>query len=284
MLFLVQLGNNGIPTTDLGYQLIQACEFQNWRAFKEVYAVLGIKPNGDIETIIDSTSIKVNPLTNEISLTPEAPEPTYLKYVPVGTIEFTERYLNRKIKPINIPSQLETKEFLKRKIYRVTIEEFLNRDGSKGLTDKAWYFVKSDESIKAIESDIYTVPEIIKINDKYKGQQLLFSEIIPGKIESEWRVFVYKGKIVGLRQYSGNEFGSLPSQATIQKMISKYTKAPRSYTLDVAVININNRKYTILIEVHNFVACGLYGFEEYNILPQMVAQGFAWELSREGNH
>ena len=67
MLFLVQLGNNGIPTTDLGYQLIQACEFQNWRAFKEVYAVLGIKPNGDIETIIDSASIKVNPLTNEIS-------------------------------------------------------------------------------------------------------------------------------------------------------------------------------------------------------------------------
>src|SRR5699024_5417147 len=132
----------------------------------------------------------------------------------------------------------ETKEFLKRKIYRGTIEEFLNRDGSKGLTDKAWYFVKSDESIKAIESDIYTVPEIIKINDNYKGQQLLFSELIPGKIESEWRVFVYKGKTVGLRQYSGNEFGSLPSQATIQKMISKYTKAPRSYTLDVAVINI----------------------------------------------
>lgn len=282
MIFLVQLGDNGIPTTDLGYQIIQACEFQNWRAFKEVYAVLGIKPDGKVEMLINSASIKVNPLTNAISLTPEAPEPSYIKYVPVGTIEFIERYLNRKMKPINIPYQLETKELLKRKIFRGTIGEFLNREGSAGLTDKAWYFVKSNEAIKAIESDIYTVPEIIKLNEKYNGQQLLFSEIIPGKIESEWRVFVYRGKIVGLRQYSGNEFGSLPSEATIQKMISKYTKAPKSYTLDVAVITINNRRYTILIEVHNFVACGLYGFEEYQILPQMVVQGFAWELSKGG--
>lgn len=282
MIFLVQLGDNGIPTTDLGYQIIQACEFQNWRAFKEVYAVLGIKPDGKVEMLVNSASIKINPLTNAISLTPEAPEPSYIKYVPVGTIEFIEKYLNRKMKPINIPYQLETKEFLKRKIFRGTIGEFLNREGSAGLADKAWYFVKSNEAIKAIESDIYTVPEIIKLNEKYNGQQLLFSEIIPGKIESEWRVFVYKGKIVGLRQYSGNEFGSLPSEATIQKMISKYTKAPKSYTLDVAVITINNRRYTILIEVHNFVACGLYGFEEYQILPQMVVQGFAWELSKGG--
>lgn len=286
LVFIVQLGKNGIPTTDLGYQLIQACEFQNWRANSKVYTVLGLRPNNHLEPLLSSENMRVSTGNGTVSIQVPAESTlrlTYGKYIPVGTIEFVEKHLGWKMKPINIPVQLSSKAFLKRDIFRGTAQQFIEKR-SKEVSSNYWYFVKSDDAIKAIESDTYTMKDIVKLSKTHPTMQLLISELIQGKIESEWRVFVYKGKVVGLESYSGDIFSVPPSKATIQSMISKYTDAPKSYTLDVAVTNVQGSKgsqrHTVLVEVHNFVACGLYGFEEYQILPQMVTQGFLWELSR----
>jgi len=47
-------------------------------------------------------------------------------------------------------------------------------------------------------------------------------------------------------------------------------EAPVAYTLDVG---INNRS-TFVIEVHDFFACGLYGFADLNLLPLMFYRWF----------
>ena len=58
--------------------------------------------------------------------------------------------------------------------------------------------------------------------------------------------------------------------------ISKIGKSLTAYTLDVGILP-NGR--TAVIEVHNFVSCGLYGFD-HPVLTAMIANGYKTELLR----
>ena len=49
-------------------------------------------------------------------------------------------------------------------------------------------------------------------------------------------------------------------------MINAYADSPYAYTIDVAVLG---NKETVLIEVHPFFSCGLYGFADYRVLVDM---------------
>ena len=80
---------------------------------------------------------------------------------------------------------------------------------------------------------------------------------------------MFDKKIIGLQNYSG-KFDVFPNVKKIQKMIDCYTSQPISYTLDVAISDNN----TVVIEVHDFFSCGLYGFSNHKILPQMFAKWF----------
>ena len=93
-----------------------------------------------------------------------------------------------------------------------------------------------------------------------------FSQVI--LIDSEWRAFVYKGKLVGLQNYCG-EFTLFPDVEKIKEMIKAYKSAPIAYTLDVGI----NANGTFVIEVHDFFSCGLYGFSDSS-LPFMFSQWF----------
>lgn len=74
---------------------------------------------------------------------------------------------------------------------------------------------------------------------------------------------------MGLQNYSG-EFTKFPSVNKINAMIKHYKSAPIAYTLDVGV----NDNGTFVIEVHDFFSCGLYGFSNYAILPNMYYRWF----------
>lgn len=50
-------------------------------------------------------------------------------------------------------------------------------------------------------------------------------------------------------------------------MIEEYKEAPIAYTLDVA---ITDKGDTVVLEVHDFFSCGLYGFNDYRKLPYML--------------
>lgn len=170
--------------------------------------------------------------------------------VPIGSVEFVHEYIrlnfgkNNVPKPINVPQELMTTDFCKRKIKNV----------SAGELTPGW-FAKSNDLLKGFTGE-FTGKE--KLEGNYQTSELI-------DILSEWRVFVHRGKIVGLQNYSGDPF-MVPSKSIILEMIDAYYPSPSSYTLDVAVINTGA---TVVIEVHNFYSCGLYGFRNYNILPIM---------------
>jgi hypothetical protein len=221
---------NGQVKHDFVFGLIEAVEYQNW----------------------------YNAGTHELDLCDNVLDSDYEGYIPVGTIQFVQKFLSvyhnvDKIRPINIPVELSHRSFVKRYIEYTNKQEL--HFGGESL------FVKSIDALKGfaeIVNDLSRVPDV----------NLMTSEVID--IQSEWRAFVFRGKLVGLQNYSG-DFVNFPDIEFINNCIGSYQNCPPSYTLDVGVNETNG---TFVIEVHNFYSCGLYGFSENKILPQMFASSF----------
>ena len=190
-------------------------------------------------------------------------KPFHEHYVPVGSVEFVsswfQRFHNHEPKPINIPDELNQPYFTKRPVINGTHEDIDN------LAHGKW-FVKSNDIIKGMT-------EMLTIDDNHSWSipigEYQMSEYID--IKSEWRCFVYNGRLVGLQNYSG-DFTLFPNIPTIEGMINAYKSAPIAYTLDVGVrYGFND---TFIIECHDFFSCGLYGFAEHKIYPYMLYRWF----------
>ena len=177
-------------------------------------------------------------------------QPVHQHYVPIGSVEFVtawfKRFHDHEPKPINVPEELFP--FTQRGIFNGHHYDILD------ILDKE--FVKSNDHIKGFK-------QIIDKNYDLPEGNYQFSELID--IDSEWRAFVYQGKLVGLQNYSG-DFTMFPNVSHIEMMIKDYKSAPVAYTLDVGVFNYGD---TFVIECHDFFSCGLYGFADHRILPFM---------------
>lgn len=175
---------------------------------------------------------------------------TPMGYIPIGSVEFVSKYLKDhhkiEVDPINIPNELLGYKWTGRKVINGTEKDIV---GEK--------FVKSNDKIKLFTEICDTAP---------KGNYQI-SDLID--ITSEWRAFVFDGKLVGLQNYSG-EFDCFPDVNRIREMVSEYKSQPISFTLDVAVGDVG----TVIIEVHDFFSCGLYGFSEHKLLPYMFSNWF----------
>lgn len=232
--FLIQTINGKIKH-DFNFHLIQSIEYNNWFYNKTLY-----------EYTLSETAEKGS------------------NFIPVGTLEFvfeyTEKYhgiKKEKIKPINVPKELSFQiPFMKRKGWEMEKKEIPIGIHAEKL------FIKSATKYKG-----YT--DIIKSLENVPDDYYFVTEAI--EIESEWRVFVHRGEMVGLQNYSG-DFASFPDVSQIKYMIEAYKSSPVSYTLDVGI----NNEGTFIIEVHPFVSCGLYGFSDYKILPNMFIEGYKY--------
>lgn len=178
----------------------------------------------------------------------------YRDYIPIGSVEFVCKYFsyhyNLQPKPKNVPLQLF--DYAQRDIFNGTVEH---------IKENKSQFIKSNDKIKGF-SDIVTSKKDIPIGN-YQ-----ISNVI--EIDSEYRVFVFRNKAVGMKNYAG-DFFIFPNTDTIQRMIEDYKEeAPIAYTLDIGI----NKTGTFIIEVHDFFSCGLYGFSNYNILSQMFSSWF----------
>lgn len=164
--------------------------------------------------------------------------------IPIGTVEYVHDYLNHYYNkvpsPLNVPAELLNEKYTCREIYNCTDKKVNNLSGI--------YFVKSNDKIKGFTSvcDRFDVPV-----GNYQVSSLI-------DIRSEWRSFVYKGDLIGLQNYSG-DFTIFPDVSRIKEMINDYKSKPVAFTLDVAITGDNE---TVIIEVHNFYSCGLYGFND----------------------
>lgn len=190
----------------------------------------------------------------EVCFTDEATMPNY---IPIGSVEFVSKYINDYYgitpKPKNIPLELIGKNWTGRTVINGTEKDII---GEK--------FVKSNDKIKSFTEICKAAPV-----GNYQISDLI-------DIESEWRAFVFEDKLVGLQNYSG-EFDIFPNVDKIKAMINAYKTQPIAFTLDVAISNND----TVIIEVHDFFSCGLYGFSEHKILPFMFSKWFYSFVGRQ---
>ena len=245
--FLLQLENNGHYSEDVAIveRLIRE---QNW-----------LHPS-DEPVIFNSISLKDISKDNSSGA------------IPVGSIEFVNKVLDvgynqGPMKPINIPQEILTQNFLKRKVKYIDSKEEIAQifnDWQENML-----FIKSSSKLKADYTDIYRRSDIVPDDTKY-----FVSEVVD--FVSEWRCFVYRGKLVGMKDYCGDVW-TLPNKELIEDAIRQIGDTLTAYTLDVGVMASTGE--TAVIEVHNFVSCGLYGCDDKRILP-MLKNGFKREISR----
>ena len=265
MKFLIQTIGSEI-TLDFCFELLRSFEFCKWRG----------------ETV-EYKKIELEDLT-----------PDYDGWIPVGTIEIIERYLEvqyhcttpeKILTPINVP------------------REFIGKESSgfvfEGRPEEVYEYLQS--------RDLDTVPVYLKTMTSLKdhrnghlGNALpildlpedLVIQVRPEmNILSEWRCFVMDNELVGCQWYSG-DFLEFPGRTRIRELVDQWV-GPRSLggygktgTLDLAVTLDFGRPggarsvQTVVMEAHDFYSCGLYGFSDYQKLPGMFSRGWREITSR----
>lgn len=170
----------------------------------------------------------------------------------IGSVEFTTMFFKKcnveVPKYIGYPKELD--EFLGRKIIETTFEN---------LDDDYPYFVKPSEDVKLFTGDTVTKPQHLDYIKQYgncKNDTKVFKSEIVDFI-TEYRVFVSKGEIRGIKHYRG-DFEKFIDVDVVHQMVEKYKTCPSAFTLDVG---LTTEGKTLLIEVNDMWSIGSYGLD-----------------------
>jgi len=241
--FVIQTDARGIPLFDFGYTLLQAIDYAAW---------------------VDGTPRYGYTLA---STWPSPLEAADDRIVPIGSLEWVEAWWHRLHgspfpEPLYIPDVLRQPPYLHRAVWRVA---------GPLPRQPVPVFIKSATRYKGF------APQITDRTDQLPAGDYWLADVVD--FRTEWRAFVYRGRLVGLHYYSG-DFTVMPDVARIQAMIADYTDAPAAYTLDVGVLDSGD---TALVEVHPLVSCGFYGFSDLVVVPGMLIAGWL-SIHRDNAH
>jgi len=150
-------------------------------------------------------------------------------------------------------------------------------------------FIKPKNNVKEFTGFVLEKDSTLANISMYYSQikpetEVYVSETID--IVSEYRVFVHKNEIVGIKHYAG-DFNLFPNINEVKKMKDDYKTDLISYTLDVGIMSKTQleivdihfapqlvTKYTtVLIEVNDFWAIGGYGLDG-KIYTRMIIDRF----------
>ena len=191
--------------------------------------------------------------------------------IPIGTVEFVENFINK----YNLPNKNFRPIFLNNKFTKHQNVTDSLADIEMIFTYHKELFIKPFDKFKSNFTDtygyIFTKKEITLFDNNKK---YLVSKV--ENILSEYRIFVFFGKIRGIYNYGGEftEFLSPLHLNTIEEMIGSVTiENLNAYTLDIAILD---NKSIQLLELHPFSSCGLYGFSDYTVIPQMYINAFKY--------
>jgi len=241
MKFLIQKVN-GKVVHDFAFTLLEAIRYYKW-----------------LGTHIKVKYLDYIEVTEPDDIYPIQFKPLHKSYIPIGSVEFVTEFLGYFYgitpKPLNVPVELFP--FAYRQIFNG------NESDLKGKM-----FVKSNTKIKDICGIYYEGVCYVDGIPSLPIGNYQFSDVI--SIDTEWRAFVFKNKLVGLQNYCG-EFTKFPNVKILKLMIDAYAPtAPIAYTLDIGV----NDGGTFVIECHQFFSCGLYSFRDMALLPRMFQSSF----------
>lgn len=177
-------------------------------------------------------------------------------------------YYLKSVIPLNVPDFLNCFSGIERDLRIVSKEDVINL---KNVYIKSIERYKGDSNLNHLgfwdknnfEEDFYLVSNLIDI-------------------DCEYRVFVLNDNILDIKMYVGNwdcyNLLDLSIVSDVVKTIKNNRNLedfPLCYTLD---FYINNNK-TYLMEVHPFVSCGLYGFNDLSKIFNMFIFGYKYYLN-----
>lgn len=236
---------------ELGSAAYEAAMQRNWLAREESVACFRANESeiADVIAYIES----------------ELPHLGVDNIVPVGSIEFVNKVLEYRgfdaVHALNIPPELDVPNFLHRRVLR----DAMKLDLSLLADELGEFFVKPGRHPKRFPMMLYDR----RYYDEIPNDEPLFiSQALPAPIVAEWRLFVKHGSIICARPYILDVIIA-PRDSACIAMASALKDYP-AVTLDVAVLNDGR---VAAIEAHNFLACGLYGFEGPELLTMSKA---AW--------
>lgn len=224
-----QVGEFVLPAAAFGQTAVDVVEYYDWFSQEKRYTA--------------------TPITEERSF---APNELSADCIPIGSVEFALGWFKAmgvdNVKPLNIPPELW--HLCDR---RVTTGFLCDFNGK--------YMVKDINTIKSAENGLVEL-----CCDERNDKEYFISEWLDD-VESEWRVFVFNGEIQDIRCYSGDPW-TLPEKKYVENIAKVYSdvSGKHAFTIDVMVTEDGK---TDLVELHDFFSCGLYGFEDFSVLPLM---------------
>lgn len=175
-------------------------------------------------------------------------------HIPVGGVGFVLDWFSQmgvsEVLPLNVPTMLWP--YLAREVRIGTEAEVSGQ-----------YMSKSLRRFKDASNGLILAPRPTQTASRF------LTRWVPGVL-SEWRCFVCDGRLAGIQNYAGDPF-VVPDRGYLRDVVAAYDK--RAYTLDVMVYPDPKDSCALLItdivEVHDFFACTLFGFGDYETLLAM---------------
>jgi hypothetical protein len=167
------------------------------------------------------------------------------------TVTFFDRLGITIPKPINIPDELNTTEFLRRKVEVKTLQEFYD-----SWNGECPIFIKPYDKVKLFSGGV--IKKAFSKEQFYElpsDTKVMISNYID--MSSEYRCFVNRSKLVGLKHYN-TDFTLFPDIKFIRQAIEAYKSAPISYSLDFSVSDTGE---TSVIEANDGWSLGSYGLD-----------------------
>lgn len=187
--------------------------------------------------------------------------------IPVGSVDWVQEVSGTKISPLNLPESCIKEPFVKRGTCFRT-----DRAGLEQELTKHTLFIKSDTGAKVwpalITQNIREVPE----DERY------FCSTAANFLE-EWRAFVFGGVILDVKQYAGS-WGCPLTEKEVQYIRDTISLA--ALPLPAYTVDIGRSEYGMeWIEVHPFISCGLYGFDDPSNILRMTNAAWKYHLKQQ---
>ncbi|MGL4585413.1 MAG: ATP-grasp domain-containing protein [Flavobacterium sp.] len=146
---------------------------------------------------------------------------------------------------IDYPQEL--RKYLKREVWRSTLEEILEKK-------RFGIFVKPDVDTKKFAGKVFNSElDFIGLIDEGKPTIVLCSDLVDFKVE--FRCFIRYRDILDIRRYKG-DWDKVIDVEVVRQAIADFKNQPNAYALDFGV---TDKGETVLVEVNEGHSLGSYG-------------------------
>ena len=162
----------------------------------------------------------------------------------------------------NLPDELSN--YFGRKIEKTTLGAVRRRSQSQNVESCFLKPLDQNKLFPAIA--LFDADDLATLDSLSDEVRVVVSEYV--LFDSEWRVFVVEGEIIGLSHYQGDHF-VYPDSTTIKSAIADFKSAPAGYGIDFGVLSSGQ---TVLVEANDGYSLGSYSLNSVDYTRLLEAR------------